>query len=75
MTQIQINLGGDGETVRSSLTIEGCGCRHDDFVMALVAWANGWKREADLRDKTKAATVQGPGDAKNPCGCGQKADA
>lgn len=60
MRTLTIDLGGEGEAVEISLTIKGCSCRAEDFHMALIGFANQWKREADART---ARAV------KAPCGC------
>ena len=45
---IQIEIGGDGVREEMTVTIAGCSCRTEDFVMALVGFANEWKARADM---------------------------
>ena len=61
MSSITINIGGEGAEIMSQLTLKGCECRHDDFVMALVKFANEWKNSADTTKPIASST--------NPCGC------
>ncbi len=63
MTNITINIGGEGEQVELDLKIIGCDCRRDDFIFALVKFANQWKAIADAAAPTSTKTVK-------PCGCG-----
>lgn len=62
---VQIDLGGDGQAEEHALTIKGCACRTNDFVFALIQFANDWKREADLRTEPTAEI--------RPCGCNDDA--
>jgi hypothetical protein len=41
------------------VTVSGCSCRAEDFVMALVGFANDWKNGADLAVEPE----------RKPCGC------
>jgi hypothetical protein len=61
---MSINIGGpeDQEQATISLTVSGCSCRTEDFVMALVQFANRWKSEADGREIIK------PPEGLQPCG-------
>lgn len=62
---------------RTTLTVEGCSCRMDDFVAALVRFANQWVKEANAneRDKERRAEIVASarsGEVK-PCkGCPEK---
>jgi len=62
MTDILINIGGEGEQVELDLKIIGCDCRREDFIFALVKFANQWKAVADAAAPTSTMTVR-------PCGC------
>jgi hypothetical protein len=62
MTNIIINIGGEGEQVELDLKIIGCDCRRDDFIFALVKFANQWKAIADAAAPTSTKAVK-------PCGC------
>jgi hypothetical protein len=62
MTNITINIGGEGEQVELDLNVVGCDCRREDFVFALVKFANQWKAIADAAAPTSTKTVK-------PCGC------
>lgn len=65
MPDVRISLGGEGDPVEIAVTIVGCPCRAEDYLMSLVAHANDWKRSAD----EKAAVL----DMKPaPCGCKEK---
>ena len=64
MRNISINIGGDGEPTEIPLTIKGCDCRAEDFVLALVKFANEWKAKAD-----KATVNPVSGNSDKPCGC------
>lgn len=59
MITVQINIGGDGDQVEIPVTVAGCSCRAEDFVMALVGFANDWKAGVD------ASVVP----ERKPCGC------
>lgn len=59
MITVSINIGGDGEQVEIPVTVLGCSCRAEDFVMALVGFANDWKNGADSAVEPK----------RKPCGC------
>lgn len=59
---ISIDIGGEGETASIGLTVSGCECRAEDFVMALIKFSNDWKKEADR----KPILMDG---GKKPCGC------
>lgn len=59
MTTMKISLGGDGEQVEIALTVSGCSCLVEDFVPALIAFANGWKKDAE------SIALKNP----KPCGC------
>lgn len=51
---ISINIGKENEEqTESIIKIQGCSCRMEDFVMALVAFANDWRKEADKQEKLK----------------------
>jgi len=62
MTDLKIAIGGEGETVEIPLVVSGCSCRAEDFTLALVKFANEWKRETDRRSPPKSGSVK-------PCGC------
>jgi hypothetical protein len=62
MTDILISIGGEGEQVELNLKIVGCDCRREDFIFALVKFANQWKAVADAAAPTSTMTVK-------PCGC------
>lgn len=62
--KLTINLGGPGENTTTELVIHGCGCRMDDFVLALFAFTNKWVNEANETQKNTVNTT------KKPCGCG-----
>jgi hypothetical protein len=62
MTDILISIGGEGEWVELDLKIIGCDCRREDFIFALVKFANQWKAIADAAAPTSTMTVK-------PCGC------
>lgn len=75
---ITIKLGKEGEEMQTStLLIEGCSCRHDDFVAALVKFANHWVKDADAHERTKERREEILASARNgekkPCkGCPEK---
>lgn len=59
------------------LTVEGCSCRLDDFVAALVRFANQWVKEADAHERSKELRDSALASARNgevkPCkGCPEK---
>ncbi len=60
MNSITINIGGEGNQTDIPLTVKGCDCRADDFVLALVKFANDWKTKADAVNVVKS---------DKPCGC------
>jgi len=62
MTDISINIGGEGEQVELDLKIIGCDCRREDFIFALVKFANQWKSIADAAAPTSTIETK-------PCGC------
>jgi len=62
MTDILISIGGEGEQVELDLKVVGCDCRRDDFIFALVKFANQWKAIADAAAPTSTITAK-------PCGC------
>jgi hypothetical protein len=59
MITVSISIGGEGEQVEIPVTVSGCSCRAEDFVMALVGFANDWKNGADSAVEPK----------RKPCGC------
>jgi hypothetical protein len=59
MMKMKISLGGEGENVEVDLTVSGCSCLVEDFVPALISFANQWKKEADEQKAPKP----------KPCGC------
>lgn len=79
---ITIKIGKDDEEqVASTITVEGCSCRMEDFTLALVSFANDWRKEADKNERKKEArkavldSISNPTDnvTKKPCGgCGDK---
>jgi hypothetical protein len=62
MTDILISIGGEGEQVELDLKIIGCDCRREDFIFALVKFANQWKTTADAAAPTSTIETK-------PCGC------
>ena len=56
---VKIDIGGDGTQTEIDLKIVGCECRTEDFLMALVAFSNNWKLEADKVKQPES----------KPCGC------
>ncbi len=63
---ISIKLGKEGEEQHKALvTIEACSCRLDDFVMALVGFANEWKREADRNESNTSAAEAARAEARS----------
>lgn len=62
MTDILINIGGEGEQVELDLKIVGCDCRREDFIFALVKFANQWKAVADAAAPISIIETK-------PCGC------
>lgn len=72
---IKIKLGGEGEAITTTLTVEGSPCRMEDFTMWLVGAANGWIKEADKRERNDSARreaiakASGSAPKASPCGC------
>jgi len=52
-------MGGDGEQVEIPVTITGCSCRVEDFLMELTRFTNDWKAGADSAVEPE----------RKPCGC------
>ena len=73
--EISVKIGGPNDQPQADATINvsGCACRMDDFVLALVKFANDWKRAADTAVKQTFTNELNPdGTPKQPCGCGEK---
>jgi hypothetical protein len=60
MISVKLSMGGDGEQVEIPVTITGCSCRVEDFLMELTRFTNDWKNVADLSL---------PSAKPKPCGC------
>lgn len=63
MRDIVVNIGGEGDQVSIPLVIQGCECRTEDFLMALIQFTNSWRAAAD-RVAPEQTTE------RKPCGCG-----
>lgn len=61
MPDIKIDIGGEGEAIVHRLTVVGCECRAEDFLMSLIKFANEYRNIADQRTPGQL-TVK-------PCGC------
>jgi hypothetical protein len=59
---IKIDIGGSGEQINIEVSVTGCECRAEDYVMELVRFTNNFKAEADSRAPNTTLKAK-------PCGC------
>ena len=59
MISVKLSMGGDGEQVEIPVTITGCSCLVEDFLMELTRFTNDWKAGADSAVEPE----------RKPCGC------
>jgi hypothetical protein len=67
-SNVVMSIGGTGEQIQIHAIINGCECRADDFLEALVGFTNKWKADADAFDASKRGPVI-KSTVKKPCGC------
>ncbi|CAB4141978.1 hypothetical protein UFOVP423_12 [uncultured Caudovirales phage] len=59
---VKLDIGGAGEQITLEVSISGCDCRAEDFLLELVRFTNKFRAEADAR--APESTVKA-----KPCGC------